>query len=415
MAAEKKLSDRRCAAAKPKAKAYRLSDGGGLFLQVRPDGGRYWQLRYLYGGKERLFQIGPYGEVALERARTARDKQREMLRAGKDPVTERRISKARQVVDTAHTFEPYAQAWMARNAKTWAPAHAERNEGLLRRLVFPAIGNLPLKSIERTMLSRELLKAEARGIAESARRAGALASQVLQAAVIEGVLTFNPLQGISASVPKPAVEHHAALRVEQVGPLLNALVAGERLTPEVTAALLLMLYTALRDHELRGARWKEIDLGAAIWSIPAERMKRREPHTVPLPTQAVEVLEALRPLTYRDVDSFIFASRTKTGYLAENTLRLALHRIGFKVTAHGFRSLVTDCLNELSFRHDWIERQLHHAERNQVVAAYKRTDFFEQRKAMMQFWADYCDRLKAGKNPTEAAGNVVPMFAARAA
>ncbi len=165
------------------------------------------------------------------------------------------------------------------------------------------------------------------------------------------------------------------------------------------AALLLMLYTGLRDASLRGARWREIDLQAARWTVPAERMKRREEHSVPLPSQAVAILRQLARLTDRGPDSFVFSGTGKAGYLAENTLRMTLHRLGFEVTAHGLRSLLTDELYTAGFRSEWIERQLHHKDPNEVRSAYLRTDFYEQRVPMMQWWADACDARRQGKKP----------------
>lgn len=425
MAGLNKLKAKECDSAKPREKVYRLADGGGLFLTVMPNGARYWQMRYRFGGAERLFQIGSFSRfgqpgdapITLEKARTEASRWREVIRQGKDPVTERRIQDAEEVAQRNWTFNKAAEAWKdhARTAgrRPWSAHHLERNEGLLRRILCPRLGELPVARIPSATILDALKDAASRGTVESARRARAIADQVFAYAIICQQATNNPARDLAKAFGKPEVKHFTALNKSQIPALMKAL-DGDKLEPEVNAALRLMLYTGLRDHELRGAQWKEFDFeGSATWTIPAARMKRRVEHTVPLPTQAIEVLESLRALTHKGPNSYVFASRaSRTGYLAENTLRLALHRLGFKVTAHGMRSLLTDTLNEMDFRPDWIEAQLHHAIRNATLAAYKRTGFIDQRRVMMQTWADYIDARKAGKSHQQAAAtgvNVVPL------
>lgn len=418
MGAEKRLRDRQCLTAVAREKTYRLNDGGGLFLQIRPDGtkegAKYWQYRYRHDKKEKLCQIGPYPEISLEDARFKLIGLRAWVRDGKDPVMERRLQKARTTADAGLTLEAVGNDWLAYHRPGWSATHYERNEGLLRRIVYPAIGGLPVDQVPAATLLQALREAEKRGTLESARRARSIASQVFSWAIATQRAKFNPARELTKAFRTPEVKHFAALPKEQLGDFLRKLEADKTLEPTVKAALRLMLLTGLRDHELRAARWQEFDFDAGVWRVPAERMKRREPHTVPLPSQAYAILTELHALTFNGPASFVFASeRAKAGYLAENTLRLALHRLGFKVTAHGLRSLLTDTLNELGFRHDWIERQLHHAEGNKVTAAYKRTDFLEQRKGMMQSWADYCDQRQEGKTHDEAAGvqaNVIPLL-----
>lgn len=412
MAGVHKLKAKQCEAAAPKEKIYRLSDGGGLFLAVMPNGARYWQLRYRFGGAERLFQVGSFSRygapgsapLTLEQARAETAKWREVVRQGRDPVNERRLQAAQAVAERNWTFEKASQAWVEHNRSDWSAAHLERNEGLLRRVLYPRLRELPISRIPSAIVLESLKDAVSRGTVESARRARGIAEQVFAHAIVCNQATENPARDLAKAIRKPPVQHFAALSRDEIGPLLNAL-DDSGLDPQVNAALRLMLYTGLRDHELRAAKWSEMDLDGAVWNVPAVRMKRRKPHSVPLPAQALAVLEGLSPLTNKGPDSYVFASRGKTGYLAENTLRLALHRLGFKVTAHGIRSLLTDTLNELGFRHDWVETQMHHAINNKTTAAYKRTQFLEQRAKMMAVFADYCDARKAGKSHDEAAGD----------
>jgi integrase len=406
MGAEKLLTDRHCKAAAPKAKVYRLKDGGGLFLLVRPDGARYFQYRYRHGGKERLCQIGPYPEVSLEAARQKLKVLRDQVREGKDPVMERRLAKSQGAAANATTFDAVAADWLAYHRPAWAANYHERNEGLIRRILNPAIGKLPVSMVPAAILLKALREAEQKGIAESARRARNVADQVFAWAITNQLAIANPARDLAKALRKPEVRHFAALPKDQLGDLLNKLDSDTSVSFVTRAALRLMLLTGLRDHELRAARWQEFDLDAGEWTVPAERMKRRIPHTVPIPQQGVLVLLQLHGLFGGDKDDRVFRSgRSKQrGYLAENTLRQALHKMGFAVTAHGIRSLLTDTLNELGFRHDWVEAQLHHAIGNKTTAAYKRTDFLDQRKKMMQLWADYCDARQAGKGHDEAAG-----------
>lgn len=424
MAAEKKLTARQCATAAPREKVYRLADGGGLFLLVRPDKAKYFQYRYQFGGKEKLYQVGPYPEVSLEQARVERDRAREILRGGRDPVLERRLERARGVESAASTFDAVFWEWMRKPRNPpWAANYIERNEGLYRRLLKPYIGVLPIAETTAAPLREMAKECERRNILESGRRALAIAAQVFDYAIAHELAQNNPARAILKSSDKPAVKHFEALKREQVGELLRKMDEDSTLDPVTKAGLHLDLVTGLRDNELRGARWKEIDFDEAVWTVPGARMKGRKDQRQPLPTQAIETLTHLAKLTDRGPNSYVFASeRAKAGHMAENTLRLALHRLGFAVTVHGIRSLLTDTLNEMGFPHDWVERQLAHVEKDKVRRAYLRTDFLVQRAGMMQWWADYCDQRKAGRTHEEACGaiagtaqNVIPILAARAA
>ena len=406
--AEKRLTTRRCDTAKAKATVYRLTDGGGLSLRVMPSGAKYWQYRYRYGERETILQLGSYPAISLERARAEHARHCDVLRHGRDPVTARRVEKAQVRKAAGETFSAVADEWLEYHRPTWSGVHHERNEGLLRRVLRPVLGQLPLREIDATAVLSALKAAENDGILESARRARAIAKQVFDYAIATGRASVNPARDLGKALRKPEVEHFAALQADQIGPFLTVLDASD-VTAVTRAALLLMLYTGSRDGSLRGAKWQEVDLKAARWTVPAERMKRREEHSVPLPKQAVTVLCDLARLTDRGPDSYIFASGGKAGYLAENTLRMAMHRLGFEVTAHGFRSLLTDELYKAGFRSEWVERQMHHRDKNAVRAADLLTDFFEQRVPMMQWWADSCDALKAGRKAPALPKNVIPI------
>jgi integrase len=408
--AEKLLTDRKCKSVRPKASPYPISDGKGLRLVIHPNGSKYWVLRYTLAGRETTLGLGTYPAVTLEEARDDAAKVRKLVGAGISPRVDRKINIARNIERGEATFEAVANEWLARHKDDWSPHHYERNEGLLRRILYPGLGALPIAEITEPMLLTPLRKAYDSGIRESARRARAVASQVFAYAKDTHRATSNPGRELAASsvLKRPEVTHFAALKIKDVGPLLKKLDVSN-LDPVTRAALLLMLFTGLRDFAMRGARWQEIDLKAAKWTVPAVRMKSRREHSVPLPKQAVSLLKELAKLTRKDASSFVFASRGKAGHLAENTLRLALHRLGFEVTAHGFRSLLTDLLNERGFNSDAIERQLDHSSKDKVRAAYLRSDFFDYRRRMMQWVADWAEAQRAGSVAPALPSNVLTI------
>lgn len=402
MAAEKLLSEAKCKAARPTDKVHYLNDGSGLRLRIRPDGSRTWLLRFFMDGREGTHGIGPYPQVTLQIARAKAELARSLVKKGINPSTAQRVAKAAQISKHETTFGAVANNWLEHNRRDWSAHHLERNEGLLRRYLLPDLGRLPIDSIEEHYLFGILKRVYDQGTKESARRARAVAAQVFSHARATHCGTKNPARDMldNPYFKKPPVKHFAALSQGDVGKLLTALNltgADQILVPQTVCALKIALYTGLRDHSIRGARWKEIDLEGALWSVPAERMKSKRGHMIPLPTQAVEALKAIKPITYRDDNSFVFSGCGKSGHMAENTLRLALHRLGFEVTVHGMRSLITDVLNENKFNVDAIERQLDHQEQNQVRRAYLRSDFMTERIAMMQWFADWCDTRLTGK------------------
>jgi len=408
--AEKLLTDRQCKASRPRAKVYYKNDGNGLRLQIRPDSAKYWMLRYTLGGKESTAGLGPSPEVSLEDARSKAAEARKLIAEGISPSVDRKIRISRNIERSEATFDAIAKEWLARNKSDWSHHHHERNEGLLRRILLPELGSLPVTEISEPLLLSVLKRHYDSGIRESARRARQVAQQVFAYAKDTHRATHNPARELAGSsvLKKPDVKHFAALKSKQVGSLLNKLEASQ-VDPVTKAALILMLYTGLRDSTLRGAKWSEIDLKSGTWTVPAERMKSGREFRCPLPRQGIAVLKALAKLTHKNSNSFVFASRGKEGFLAENTIRLAMHGLGFKVTAHGMRSLLTDLLNERGFNADAIERQLDHVHKDAVRASYLRSEFLDYRKKMMQWLADWADAQKAGKADPSLPSNVIAI------
>lgn len=395
-----------CDSAVPGDKVRYLNDGEGLRLCVHPNGSKYWQLRYVLGGREGLYQVGGYPAMSLAEARDAAAAARKLVAQGRAPKVDRDVKKQAQIEQDRVTFAVVAADWLADSKRDWSDAHYERNDGMLRRILLPELGKLPVREITAQRL-HGVLEATYKRIPTSARKARTIAEQVFSFAIHTHRAEHNPgaqLRG-NKTLRKPTERHHKALAQADVGPFLRAL-ANSQCTLQVKAALRLMLWTGLRDHSLRGAQWSEIDFGAAVWTVPATRMKATQrqrdgqphevEHHVPLPTQAIAELAALKRLTFAGKDSFVFANRTKSGYIAENTLTKTLHRLGFKVTAHGMRSLMTDSLRTAGYDSDVVERQLAHKDPNQVRAAYQRTKFFDRRVPMIQWWADWCEAQENG-------------------
>ena len=405
MAAEKLLTETACKAAKPRAGTYYINDGAGLRLRVRPNGSRSWIYRYRLDGKENTNSLGTYPQVSLQIARTKLTQAKEHVVKGDNPSTAIRIAKTNQIIKGVATFGTIAKQWLANNKADWSTHHFERNEGLLKRYLLPDLERLPIDSIKEAYLFTVIKAAYDKGTKESARRARAVAAQVFSYAKATHQGTVNPARDMADNpyFKKPPVKHFTALPQSKVADLIKALnLTGteQKLDIKTICALRLAIYTGLRDNSIRGALWKEIDFDKAMWTIPSSRMKSGREHQVPLPTQALVALLTIKPLTYRNVDSYIFPGGGKHQIMSENTLRLALHRLGFKVTAHGMRSLITDVLNENKFNPDAIERQLDHSEESQVRRAYLRSNFMDERIKMMQWFADWCNGQASGLKKT---------------
>ena len=402
MATEKRLTETACKAAKRKSNLYYLSDGAGLRLRIRPDGSKTWVLRYRLSGKEMSTGLGAYPKVSLQVARAKASDAKQHISKGDNPSTAKRIAKANQVIRGETTFGVIAREWLEHNKGSWSSHHFERNEGLLKRFLLPDLERMPIESIKESYLFSILKAHYDRGPKDSTRRARAVAAQVFSYARATHRGTTNPARDMADNpyFKKPSVKHFAALPQNQVGALikeLNKTGVEQKLDAKTVCALRLALYTGLRDNSIRGALWGEIDLEGGIWSVPGSRMKSGRDHQVPLPTQAIAALESIRPLTYRNQSSPLFPGGGKHKIMSENTLRLALHRLGFKVTVHGMRSLITDVLNENGFNPDAIEKQLDHSEKSQVRRAYLRSNFMDERIKMMQWFADWCDTSLTGE------------------
>lgn len=403
------LTDAAVRRAKPADKPVRLYDSGGLYLEIAPNGGRYWRQKYRFEGREKRLAHGVYPDVSLADARTRRDEARRLLASGVDPGTQRRATAAARAGAAADSFEVIALEWLGK--RQWVPAYKTKVEAWFEKDVFPWVGARRASTLGAVDFLDVVQRVERRGAIESAHRILQNCSQVMRYAIATSRATRDPcadLRGALASVPE---RHHAAItEPAELGPLLRA-IHGYRGTHAVRCALQLAPLVFLRPVELRTAEWDEFDLPAARWNLPASKMKMRLPHVVPLSRQALAIIEELQPVT--GGGRYLFPGlRTAARPMSENTVNGALRRIGFDkdtMTGHGFRATARTILDEvLGFRPDWIEHQLAHVVRDPNGRAYNRTKHLRQRADMMQAWADYLDKLRMG-------ANVVDIAAAREA
>lgn len=411
------LTDAKIRNTKPSEKPLKLTDGGGLYLEVRPTGAKFWRYRYRIAGKENIFAIGEYfndkrgGHVSLDDARGERDKARALVKQGIHPAHNRQKERLAAYTENANTFEAVAREWISKKKSGWAPYYLRQVERFLGADVFPYVGNIPIRNVTAAHLLEIVRRIEGRGAETVALLVRQWSSAIFRYAVATLRADSDPAAALKGAIHRPRVEHRKPLSREQIADFVKALEAygGYRTT---VIALRLMLLTFVRPVELRAAHWEEIDLDRAQWRIPAERMKMREEHIVPLSWQAVGLLREL--YTYTGGRGFLFPNyRNPNACMTATTMNRALERMGFNgkdsigFSAHGFRATASTTLNELGFRPDVIERQLAHAERNKVRASYNQAEYLEERRVMMQQWADMVAEMERGKNKVTPIKRVV--------
>ncbi|MGO1072883.1 tyrosine-type recombinase/integrase [Lysobacter sp. CA199] len=406
------LTDTAIRKAKPGSKPAKLRDGGGLYILINTDGSRWWRWDYRrpVTSKRNTLSLGTYPEVSLADARNRHAEARRQLAAGIDPGEHRKAEKVAGVERAANSFEVVAREWLGK--QTWVEKYRVKIIAWMANDVFPHIGGRPIAELTAPDFLRVARRIEDRGAIESAHRIMQNCGQVMRYAIATGRPNRNPVADLRGALASPVERHHAAITdPRQLGGLLRAIddYSGDATT---RAAMRLAPLVFVRPGELRQAEWSEIDLDKAEWNIPAHKMKMREPHLVPLSSQAVEIIRDLQPLTGHR--QFVFpGGRSPKRPLSDNAITAALRRMGFDkhtMTAHGFRATARTLLDEeLSWRPDLIEHQLAHAVRDPNGRAYNRTSHLPERKRMMQAWADYLDARKAD------AGNVVVPFKPKAA
>ncbi len=378
----------------------KLSDGGGLFLLIQPNGAKYWRLAYRFAGKQKTLALGIYPRVSLADARDKREEARKLLAAEVDPSENKKILKSLKIDQHANSFEVVAREWHASKSPGWALSHGAKVIHLLQRDIFPWIGSRPIATISAQEILKTVRRIEERGAIDTARRALLNCGQVFRYAVSTGRVERDPVPDLRGALQSVKPVHRAAITDPKfLGQLLRAIdnYHGSFITK---CALRLAPLVFVRPGELRAAEWVEINLDKAEWNISASRMKMREPHLVPLSIQSIAVLRDIQEVTGHG--RYVFPSElTSTRPMSENTVLFALRRMGFskdEITGHGFRAIARTILDEvLHVRPDYIEHQLAHAVRDPNGRAYNRTAHLEERRKMMQLWADYLEGLKDKK------------------
>ncbi len=392
------LTDSAIKAAKAKEKPYKLSDAHGLHLVINPTGAKLWRLKYRVAGKEKLLSFGAYPVIGLQQARQLRDSARQQLAEGVDPGEHKKAAKQAQKAEGL-TFEVLANEWYAYNAPRWAESSRYKAKLYLENDMIPVIGSKPVKTITRPDLVELVRKVEARGTLNAAGKIRQWLHQIFRYGLAKGAVEHNPATDLDvvAAPPRPR-RHHPHVPLAELPELLEKLKAG-RLSNLTRWAIRLLVLTAVRPGELRAAPWAEFDLDKATWTIPRERMKARRPHVVPLPRQAVAILRQLEEVTGRY--TLLFPGQQNVDRpMSENTINKALRLIGYegRQTGHGFRHLLSTELNGRGYNRDWIERQLAHGDQDEIRDTYNHANYLEQRREMMQAWADSVDALCAGAN-----------------
>jgi integrase len=397
------LSNNHIKAAAPRERPFKITDGEGLHLLVKPNGTRWWRFKYRFEGRERLLSFGQYPYVSLQQARLKRNDARKLLGEAVDPGARRAV--ARQSLE--NTFERVAREWLALQKDRFAPATYNKAVWIFETLTFPAIGKRPIDRIAALDVLRLLRRIESRGTHHTAHRTKQRIGQVMRYAVATGRADRDVTADLRNALAPVRVKHHAA--IVEPGGIAQLLRAIDGYQGQLTTGYALKLAPLLfvRPGELRHAEWKEftLDVPEPIWRIPAEKMKMREAHLVPLADQAVALLREVRDITGRW--QYVFPSlRSRLRPMSENTINAALRGLGYppeEMTGHGFRTLASTSLNEQGWNSDLIELQLAHAERDTVRAAYNRAQRLPERRKMMQAWADFLDGLRTSSD------NVVPI------
>ncbi|MEF9444420.1 tyrosine-type recombinase/integrase [Burkholderia sp. 1B3(2022)] len=392
------LTDVAVRAAKPLEKSYKLADGQGMYLEVMPNGSKYWRLKYRIDGKEKRMALGVYPAVTLLAARKARDEIKEQLRSGLDPSHEKKRVKAQRILGRENSFEPIAREWHEQRKESWSEGHAVRIMKLLERELFPVLGARPIADISAPELLAVIRKIESRGAIELAHKTIQATSQIFRYAIATGRAERDPAPDLRGALKTRTVVHMKRVSEAELPELMQKIDAYDG-DYQTRLAMRFMALTFVRTIELRFAEWTEIDEKKKEWRIPAEKMKMRTPHIVPLSKQALEVVAKLRELN--GDGQYLFPSRSSSKKpMSENTIIFALYRMGYhsRMTGHGFRGLASTILNEHNFNRDWIERQLAHSERDSIRAAYNHAEYLPERRKMMQWWGDFLQQSEVRKD-----------------
>lgn len=388
------LTDAKLRTLKPKEKVYRLGDSAGLYIEVAINGSRYWRMKYRFLGKEKRLAFGVYPEVTLAEAREKRDAARKLLASGSDPAEAKKIAKATQQANAENTFEAVAREWHTSKADRWSLRYRDEIIDTFEKDIFPYIGKRPIAEIKPLELLETLRKMEKRGALEKMRKVRQRCSEVYRYAIITGRAEYNPAPDLASALTPPKKQHFPFLTAEELPYFLKDLAGytGSVITKTATKIILL---TAIRTQELRFARWQDIDLEKGIWEIPAEVMKMKRPHVVPLSKQVIELFNSLKPLSGHYELVFIGRNDHKKP-ISKESINQVIELLGYKgrLTGHGFRHAMSTILHEKGYNSAWIETQLAHIDKNAIRGTYNHAQYMDGRREMMQWYADYMDELE---------------------
>ncbi len=388
------LTNLECKNAKSRDKPYKLAGGRGLYLQIMPNNSKYWRMKYRFNSKEKLLALGVYPEISLKEAEERCTEARKLLDQNIDPNQEKQSQKQNAESKFENTFEVVARQWHENFKHKWTDRHAKTVIHRMEIDLFSEIGFLPISDIKPIQIINALKKVQKRGAFEPAHRLRQYCDQIFKYAIISELAMLNPASEIGMVLQPVKKKHYACLDVKEIPELLHAIERNDaRLHLDTRQAMKLLMLTFVRTKELIEAKWQEFDLENAQWVIPAERMKMRNDHIVPLSTQAIEILSDLKARNVRW--EWVFPGHhSPRKHMSNNTVLKGLERLGFKgrMTGHGFRALAMTTIKEkLDYRHEVIDRQLAHAPKSMVQRAYDRAQFLDERKVMMQDWSDYLD------------------------
>ena len=399
-----KLTELSIKQAKAKEKQYKLTDGEGMYLRVYPNGSKYWQLQYWFDGKQKILSFGVWPETSLKEARNKRSDAKKKIKEGNNPIEEKKkilrslevFQEEKEIRETT-TFKMVAQEWFRRQSNPWSERHSKGVLSNLKMHVYPDLGEIPISHISKRDIISTLRKLEAEGKNETCYRIRQKIEAIFSYAEIEGHCTGNPATGLQQILTKPQPKHHNSLPISELPKFLKKMNAEKDVLPTTLLAMKFIILTFVRTSELRFADWKEFDIDSSnpLWVIPADRMKMRRTHHVPLSIQAVNILEKIQQ--YSGMEGYVFPqfyNRKKA--MSENTLLYFSNRLGYsgRNTIHGFRSVASTVLNESRKWHpDVIERQLAHQESNKVRSAYNRAEYLDERREMMEWWSAYIDKI----------------------
>jgi len=395
-----KLNARQVESAKPKDKAYKLADGGGLYLLVNPNGSRYWRLKYRIAGKEKLLALGVYPAVTLAAARLKRDEAKKCLADGLDPTSSKPQKNPPQQPAITDTFEQLAWEWHDSRQSKWSENYAREIINALSRDVFPWLGGRAIKEIEPLELLAVLKRIEDRGAIEQAKKVRQRCREIWNYAIVTGRAIHNPAAVLIGAMNGHTAEHFPFLQAGEL-PAFFAVLESVESSRQVVLALKLIMLVALRPKELREAVWAEIDFDNALWEIPKERMKKRRPHLIPLSRQAIAILQELKALAGHN--PFVFPGRNDPRQpMSEGAINQLIKRMGYRgrATGHGFRHTLSTVLHEQGYNTAWIETQLAHVDKNSIRGTYNHAQYLEGRREMMQWYADYLEALEHKRSTT---------------